>query len=348
MLLLDLSIQGDSSVITLGGTGEPDAFVPGLRTKGAERIAAVAATRTAGGFLAAAQAFQAGSAAPPSPQAAATAVSGWGFMRGSASPLGGAAAAPASFPWREHCVNVAEVHAPGGAPKNLFVAPGGRALYKCVPDDQIMGAAAALRAAFACCGPDLLVVIDTDAELSERCTSLIGLAAAQDIALVLTSSWGDYQRVVDDPANGLFPGMAWLEANDSGAKAKVACVVFNQVTKTNVTPIKLANSSVAVLPFTPPKSSVDSMTDILEHMVSMCNDPATAYRRFFAHSDVDAAFADTAAFAAAYVTGLATVPDTLWQECLEKGRPVVVSKETDPQKATASQLVTVTKRLFGQ
>ena len=130
VLLLDLSIQGDSSVITLGGTGEPDAFVPGLRTKGAERIAAVAATRTAGGFLAAAQAFHAsGSAAP---QAASGAVSGWGFMRGSGAPLGGAAAAPASFPWREHCVNVAEVHAPGGAPKNLFVAPGGRALYKCV------------------------------------------------------------------------------------------------------------------------------------------------------------------------------------------------------------------------
>ena len=347
MLLLDLSIQGDSSVITLGGTGEPDAFVPGLRTKGAERIAAVPATRTAGGFLAAAQAFQASGGAPPSPQAPSAAVSGWGMLRGSAAPVAGSSA-PAAFPWRQHCVNVAETHASGGAPPNLFVAPGGRALYKCVPDDQIMAAAASLRAAFACCGPDLLVVIDTDAELSERCTSLIGLAAAQDIALVLTSSWGDYQRVVDDPANGLFPGMAWLEANDAGAKAKVACVVFNQVTKTNVTPIKLANSSVAVLPFTPPKSSVDSMTDILEHMVSMCNDPATAYRRFFARSDVDAAFADTAAFASAYVTGLATVPDTLWQECLEKGRPVVVSKETDPQKATASQLVTVTKRLFGQ
>ena len=340
VLLLDLSIQSDSSVITLGGTGEPDAFVPGLRTRGAERIAALLEQRTALGFLNAARAFN------PPPQAAASAVSGWGMLRGSAAPSPTRAAA--SFPWREHCANVASVHQAGGSPPNLYVAPGGRPLYQCVPQDQLLSAAASLRTAFASCDSDLIVIIDTDAELSERCTSLIGLAACGDIALVLTSSWSDYQRVVDDPANGLFPGLAWLEANDPGCVAKVACLIFNQVTKNNTQPTSLANSPVPVLPFTPPKSSADSMADILEHVLSMCNDPATKYRRFFKASSDDALFADVAAFTARFVTGLATVPDTLWQECLDKGRPVVASKPSDPQKATAQQLGEVSKRLFQQ
>lgn len=326
VLLLDLSIQGDASVITLGGTAEPEGFAPGVRTRGAEKIAALDAGHTAAGFLTAVCAYT-----------AAPAPSGFSFLRGAGS-------APAKpFDWPAHCVSVKEVHPASNVPPNLFLAAGGRALYKLFSDAVVLSCAASLRAAFASMPANTIVLIDTDAELSERMASLLGIAAAQELCLVLTSSWTDYGRVLDDAANGLFAGMSWLSTNDPGFKAKVSAVVFNNVTKRLAAASDLCGSPSA-LSFTPPAPAKESITEILQHLFVMCTDSASNYRAYFSDA---AAFADVASFTRRYVTGLATVPDSVWQSCLAQGVPVVLASPSDPQKASATQLCDVAKRLFG-
>lgn len=65
-----------------------------------------------------------------------------------------------------------DVHPKGKAPPNLWLSAGGSRLHRVLQHDEIAGAAAALRAAFAAM-PDTVVLIDTDAEVSERpCSSL--------------------------------------------------------------------------------------------------------------------------------------------------------------------------------
>lgn len=337
VLLLDCSIQGDASVITLGGTGQPLAFAPGVRTRGAEVIAALPAAKTAAGFLAAVK------AAPTSqPAPAPAASSGWGLLsRAAGTPPPAPPAKP--FDWQAHSVNVSAAFPAGKAPPNLWAAPGGRSLYNLVPADEVLATSAALRRALASLGPDVIVIIDTDAELAERTSSLLGIAAAKHLCMVLTSSWTDYQRLLDDAANGLFAGLSWLETNDPQCVAKIGAVVFNNVQLLNKSKGEVCGSPGA-LPFTPPKAAMDSITDIVNHLHQMCSEATTNYKAFF---DDPSAFGSAQAFTHRYVTGLATVPDKVWQDCHSKGMAVVVTTTGgEPAEKATSQLNDVAKRML--
>ena len=364
VLVLDFSIQGDTSTILLGGTGEPDADQVGARTRGGGRVASLPLSQTAAGFITAAREAHAATAAAEAEAASLVGRLGsarlrlWGGSAGKVAASESAATAPPLFSWREHAVQPSLMHPSGRAPSNLYISAGGGRLHKLLPDAASSAdAASALRLVFSkFLSSDVLVLIDTDAELSERGCSSAGIASASELCLVLSSSWTDYNRVLDDSANGLFAAMSGLEASDPAFKARIQLIVFNNVAKRTSTPSELCGSPSA-LPFTPPAPAKAAIADILSHLLSMTRgEPGASsnLRRFFAGGDENAEdsteeapqFASLAAFTARYAAGMATVADSLWQHCLAAGVPVSSATATEPQAATAEQLATIAKRLF--
>ena len=123
-----------------------------------------------------------------------------------AGMMGGRASNAAALDPREHALNVAECHPTSEQPPNLWVSPGGGpALRTVVNDATWQQAAAALREALASSQGRWVVFFDSDAEICERPTSKVALCAADRIILPLSSSWTDYIRLLDDPANGAAP-----------------------------------------------------------------------------------------------------------------------------------------------
>jgi hypothetical protein len=101
ILVIDFSIQGDASVILLGGTGEPDADQQrDARTRGGGRVAQLPLSRTSGGFASAAfsAADQENTAAAAAVALASSDWSSFWASRKQAAPEP-AAAAPAPFDW---------------------------------------------------------------------------------------------------------------------------------------------------------------------------------------------------------------------------------------------------------
>jgi len=169
------------------------------------------------------------------------------------------------------------------------------------------------------------------------------LSASQGLCLVLSSSWTDYNRVLDDAANGLFATLAALEAADSGFCSRINAVVFNNVSKTGSKPSNLCGSPCA-LPFTPSAPTKAGIADILAHLLVMATQEALPFRRFFAGDN--ASFASLAAFTARYASGVATFADSVWTHCQAAGVPVVCAPASEPQRATSAQLKAVATRLF--
>jgi hypothetical protein len=243
-----------------------------------------------------------------------------------------------------------------------------------IPAD-LLSTAAALRSAFASMGSDIVVLIDTDAEIGERVFSTLGLAASSQLCLVLSSSWTDYGRVLDDAVNGLFLSLETLETADAGFKSQINLVVFNNVSKSSSKPAELCGSSSA-LPFTPPAPAKAAISDILCHLLTMASSPRC--RRFFAGDE--AAFASLAAFTARFASGVATIADSVWSHCrkwlawvlvfrsafaltlppashpplpppvpahaVAAGVPVAAAPQSDAQRASSAQLTAVAVRLF--
>ena len=331
VLLLDLSIQGDASVITLGGTGAPRDLVPGIRTRGAEVIAALPNEKRSLAFVN--NAVMA--ATPP------VFMGGWGVLGRAVTPanLGsGRAHLTSGFEWQKHAVRVRDAHPAGNAPENLWISPGGRALYTAFPASEVLTTAASLRTAFTAMGPNVLVVIDTDAELAERTSSLIGISASRSLCMVLTSSWTDYQRLLDDAANGFFAGLTWLAERDPASAAKISLVVFNNVQLLNKNKSGVGGT---MLPFTPPRAALDAIGDISNHLYSMGTAPTTNYKQFFSDPAV---FGSHHAFVERYVTGFSTVPTTVWQDCQARGVPVVCAAG-EGAKGPAAQIEELVARM---
>lgn len=170
--------------------------------------------------------------------------------------------------------------------------------------------------------------------------------------------------------------------HDAGSRARVGAVVFNNVKLLNKTKGDVCGSPAA-LSFTPPGPAKKSIEEIVEHLHQMCTEPNTNFKArafvsecdcslvahapappappraplphplFFAPSqeyfEDGSAFGSAQAFAKRYVTGLATVPDSVWQECTSSGTPVVaMTGGGEPRKGAADQVEDVAKRILFQ
>lgn len=306
VLLVDMSIQGDASTYLLGGVAEPTQATSGARTRGGEALAALAADKGVTAFVRAALLARA-----PPPAAAAAAEQRPSFWRGvvTAAPPPPTPPPPPSVDWKAHAVRPLDVHPAGNAPPNLWLLAGGKDLFG-LPFEG--GVAPALRAALKASGA--LVLVDTDAELSERGASLAGIAAADELALVVSTSWADYLRALDDPANSLMAALAHLGTHPDTAflAPRIAHVYFNCVQKRLAAPGGLA---ALTLPFTPPQSALDAMADICAHLCSVAR--AGRERHFVGSLDTPEDFMRR------YVTAVPTVPDAAWAAAALKGQPLV-------------------------
>jgi MinD-like ATPase involved in chromosome partitioning or flagellar assembly len=322
VILLDLSIQGDASTFLLGGVAEPKGDATGARTRGGEVMAAQPPQKTAAAFLEAVL-----KPAPAQPRAPASS-----FWRGTSAPA--AAAAPA-LDWREHAVQPSEVHPGGSCPPNLHVIPGGHALYG-VPFPAL---APALRRALQSTGA--LVLVDTDAELSERGASLAGIAAADELAMVVSTSWCDYLRTLDDPANSLLSALGFLSQVHPELKPRIGHVIFNNVQKRLSAPGGLAMVP-GLLAFTPPSAALDALAEISLHLRSVACEPSAGRSAFFVNP---VALASNSDFLRTYVTAVPTVAETVWQSAAQRGQPLVCSADTsDTVQQAAGHLRAVAAR----
>jgi hypothetical protein len=327
VLLLDLSIQGDSSVFTLGGVAEPSAFQQGVRTLGGERMASLG-TQNAFNFLAAARAFPAAAAGAPGGIVRS-------FWRGTTAPA--ASNSQAAFPWTSYAVKAVDLHPEGGAPPNLWISAGGHALH----GTDFAGLAAGLRAAFDTM-QNTVIIIDTDAELSERGASLAGIAAADSLALIVSASWPDYLRALDDPANSFFAALKYLTESVPGFRAKIRLVIANGVQKTRNGFCSMLNVP-NLLPFTPMSLCVESLNDIFTHLYSTAVDPNINYARFFFNPAQNMTSVET--FGAAFVSAVPTVVEGVWQRTWRNGRAICVKPWADePHVAAGTAIEAVASR----
>jgi len=311
VLLVDLSIQGDATTFLLGGVAEPVDATSGARTRGGEVLASLPREKSAAAFLEALLE----SATAPAPVAARPS-----FWRGTPAP---AAPTRAPIDWKAHAIAPRELHPGGMCPPNLFLLPGGKSLFG-APFDSL---APLLRDALT--AQDAIVLVDTDAELSERGASLAGIACADRLALVLSTSWSDYLRTLDDPANSLMEALGFLKTKHPALSPRIAYAVFNNVQKRLSTPGGTA-AVPGMLPFTPPSSSLESLADIATHLRTV----GAVHARFFAKPE---SLDSNDAFLRDYVTGMPTVPESAWQASLSKGLPIVCSPAPTEQAAQAAQ-----------
>ena len=322
MLLLDLSIHGDSSTVLLGGMEQPQQLVAGgARTHGGHNIRNIPAAQRAAGFL-----HAAGTGVPLAQ--VAPVFGAFGMLFG-----GNGAANLQPFVWRDHAVGAKATHPAGNTPENLFVSAGGPELFRLVTEANLLNAATKLRAALNTM-TNAIVFIDTDAELGACTASLIGLAVATDVMLVLSSHWHDYQRLQDDVFNGLFNGLGFLAASNPPFTPKISKVIFNRVqARTNASsPVHNAR----VLPFTPASGDLKSMEDIVNEIVH-----DEVIRPYFSDAG---AFASNTAFTARYVTGFYAVPQSIMQPTMQKGTPIASMRPADAE-VPQDQLTSVVRSL---
>jgi hypothetical protein len=310
-VVLDFSVQADASVALLGGIKAPTKFTPGIATRGAEVVASVPVHSTAVGFISSMRAYHAAQislAAPP--------VNWW---RGAALvPL---TVPSAPFDWRSCTVNIGETC--GHGPTNLFVAVGGSKLHDLFQLTESVAVATALRS---CVGTvtDTIFIIDTDAELSERCTSLLGLAAADELVVITSASWQDTQRLITDPVNSLFTRLAAIHGQFGGFVAKVSTVCFNAVAKASKDPLP-------PLPFTPPAVTVSMIREIGGYMSGL-----EACKPFLAPHTT---------FYDEIVTAVATIPDGTKMKTLETGIPIVMFAKTEADVTAANNIRSLASRI---
>lgn len=203
VILVDLSIQGDATTFLLGGVSEPASASSGARTRGGEVFSSLPREKSAAALVEAVL-------KPAVPVAEAP--RGF-FWRGTAVA---APAAAAPFDWKAHAVRPVDVHPAGNCPPNLYLVPGGKDLYGA----PFEGLAPALRAALVSTGA--IVLVDTDAELSERGSSLAGIAAADHLAVVVSTSWTDYLR----RHNERLPPQFQCHAQSLATQPAAACVRY--------------------------------------------------------------------------------------------------------------------------
>lgn len=305
VLVCDLSVHGDVSTLLLGGTQEPTADC-GARTRGGQGLLGVPAERTAAGVL---QALLEG-------HRASNTLAGRfaGMMR---SGSGGVSVADAA-------VRVAD-HTEAAVPESLYLLAGGAPLAAAVAEEDWTLAAQLLRLALEAMEGDWLVIFDTDAELAERVCSRIALACAEKMVLLLSASWNDYCRTLDDPINGLFGVLTKLESTGVPFP-RIECCLFNHVKQKERTPVKLHPGNGlardAMLPFSPVKGVHSQMAQIVDHLYE-CGwiNVERDWKRFYVGGEESS---DEGAFSDRYVTALLELPDSVNHASQLTGTPIAM------------------------
>jgi len=250
VLVVDMSIHADASALLLGGCREPSEHTQGARTMGMQRVVTSPPERRAAGLLAAA------TRAGPAPS-----------LAGRFSKLLVGAPPPEEFDVEAHSMNVLERHPESGQPPNLFVAPGGPELSIC-SELGWKDSARLLRERLESASGEWAVFYDTDAEIMERPSSCVALAAADRIVVPMSASWNDYRRLLDDGVNGLFSALERMEAEGSPV-AKIDRVVFNRVSKHANAASELHKARGmerdATLSFSPVKAVLEQLAQISDH-----------------------------------------------------------------------------------
>jgi len=290
-LVLDLSVHGDASTLLLGGTREPSETVEGARTRGTQALLSLPEERTAGGLL----------RAIAERQRSAGSIAGkvTGFFTGSKA-----------VDVSQHCVRVAEL-TDSEVPENLYLCAGGKCLMGSVNEEGWVAAAAEAREALQQLGEGWSVFVDSDAELAERVPSRVALAVADRMVLLLSASWNDYCRTLDDPINGLFGVLTSMEQQNLPTP-KITMVLFNHVKQKDRSQVRLHGEGVgfetdATLPFSPVKGVQAQMAQIADHCYETgWRNIERDWQRFYADA---AAITDEGAFGDRYVTALFELPE---------------------------------------
>jgi len=268
VILMDMSIQSDATVFTLGGVAEPTSNVPGIRTLGGEAASRLPSNVSVLGLVETASALNKRFA--------------W---LGGTKPL----------KWKPHAVQPLE------AIPNFWLIPGGKQLFQVTFAELFP----LLKKAFSNMD-DCVVFVDTDAELCERGASLAAIAASHELALVLSASWTDYLRVIDDPANSLFRNLKDL--GEKQCAPKISRVIFNNLQKRENRACALLSVQGALL-FSPPSTTLQTVEEITSHLYSIAD-----YKRFFLGEP-----ATLAAFVETYVSAVSTVPEGTWKKSWLQG-----------------------------
>ena len=239
VVVIDASLHADSSAHLLGGLQEPSSEYPTAKSMADGMISALAPSKTFHGLL-----HALGSPAP--------AVSSFGrlWARGSAAPR----IDPLDF-----AVTPATHYARGGVPSNLRLIAGGATL-KGLDAAQAPSLAKSLSDAMRSAPDTVLFVIDTDAEICERPSSSIAAAAADRIAIVASSMWSDFLRLLSDPHNNIPDFLAGIP----GDARKISHFVFTNLPKTRTNEYSIHGAQV--LNFQPNKESVGNVEQIVSYV----------------------------------------------------------------------------------
>lgn len=318
VLLIDCSLQADSSCLMLGGTQEPSISGTGCRTRGRQSLAALSSSgRTAACLFAAILAEK---------ERGSTLLGRFAGFIGSGKGLdvskhivqlstflGESDDADKLCPWDS----------------NVYLAAGGIDLKDALTMDNWYDATKILKEGLDAMPGRWVVFFDTDGEVAERPPSLLALGAAERLILLLSSSWNDYNRLFDDPINSLFEVIKTMMSEGKSC-ARIYKILFNRIKVRAHQPTKLHESAGdrdATLVFSPVKGVQVQMEQMMDHLFNTAwNNMGSEFRSIFIGNEVvecEGDFADT------YVDAFVDVPDMVMHVSTLTGIPFVY---LDPKK----------------
>ena len=210
-------------------------------------------------------------------------------------------------------------------PGNLWLCAGGSTLVGVCEDADVARAGELLRGGIEALGDEWVMFADTDAELAERVASRIALAATARMVLLLSSSWNDYTRTLDDPINGVFAVLQKMEETGVRTPA-IEMVLFNHVKQKSGAAIKLHSTADgfgrdATLPFSPVKNVQSQMAQISDHLFSAgWVNAERDWKRFYVNGGEGVE--DEGVFSDTYVTALFELPDNANHASQLTGTPI--------------------------
>lgn len=312
VILIDASLHGDSSAHLLGGMQEPSAAYPDAKSMAEGVITALPAGKSFYGLL---QALNG-----PAPQPTSS------FGR-----LWSRAPAPASqrVNLLEYAAQASETWPSGCAPTNLHVIPGGKNL-KSLDPSTAPALATTLSEVIRAAPSNYLVVFDTDAELIERTASTIAAVAADRIAIVASSQWQDFLRIITDPHNSIIDFLNGVASSGRDIR-KISHFVFTNLPKTRNDPSTIHGAPV--LPFKPNKQSTENVEQIVSYIYERSSEgPFEPLIVLPNQTRLDE-------FANARVSGMLVFPEGVIQIATLKAQPIA----TMPASGSTAEALAVCK-----
>ena len=186
-----------------------------------------------------------------------------------------------------------------------------------------------------------LVIFDTDAELCERPSSTIAAAAADKIAIVASSNWADFLRVLTDPHNSIIDFLEGIASSGRNAR-KLEHFVFTNLPKTRNNEYNIHNAPV--LNFQPNKTSVENVEQIVSYIYERhTNGPFAPYITEPRETRISE-------FTQRLVSGMLTFPEAVIQRATLQAVPIatmtVSASTADALDISKQTLVHVANRVL--